>query len=326
MDKKHKSISYAKWGYIFIIPFLIVFITCQLIPLFNTFYNSFFENYRDGLAQIGPNFVGFDNYIKLFTPNKSGSINIVNYACNTMIMWIIGAIPQLVFSLLLAVIFTSARLNIKGQTFFKTVIYMPNLVMASAFSMLFFTLFSNVGPINQIILAMTNNTFEFFRNPVSTRCIIAFINFLMWTGNTTILLMAGIMGIDPALYEASAIDGASAKQQFRRITMPMLKPIMLYVMITSMIGGLQLFDIPNLIVNRGGTNGVASTVVMDISTRINSSQGDMGVAGAESVVLFLVAGLIGIFMFRIMQSDEDKEIKARKKAERKARKQAKGVQ
>ena len=71
---------------------------------------------------------------------------------------------------------------------------------------------------------------------------------------------------------------------------------------------------------------MASTVVMDISTRINSSQGDMGVAGAESVVLFLVAGLIGIFMFRIMQSDEDKEIKARKKAERKARKQAKGVQ
>ena len=128
------------------------------------------------------------------------------------------------------------------------------------------------------------------------------------------------------LFRSSAIDGASAKQQFRWITMPMLKPIMLYVMITSMIGGLQLFDIPNLIVNRGGTNGVASTVVMDISTRINSSQGDMGVAGAESVVLFLAAGLIGIFMFRIMQSDEDKEIKARKKAERKARKQAKGVQ
>lgn len=211
MDKKHKSISYAKWGYIFIIPFLIVFITCQLIPLFNTFYNSFFENYRDGLAQIGPNFVGFDNYIKLFTPNKSGSINIVNYACNTMIMWIIGAIPQLVFSLLLAVIFTSARLNIKGQTFFKTVIYMPNLVMASAFSMLFFTLFSNVGPINQIILAITNNTFEFFRNPVSTRCIIAFINFLMWFGNTTILLMAGIMGIDQSLFEAASIDGATSR-------------------------------------------------------------------------------------------------------------------
>ena len=235
MDKKHKSISYAKWGYIFIIPFLIVFITCQLIPLFNTFYNSFFENYRDGLAQIGPNFVGFDNYIKLFTPNKSGSINIVNYACNTMIMWIIGAIPQLVFSLLLAVIFTSARLNIKGQTFFKTVIYMPNLVMASAFSMLFFTLFSNVGPINQIILAMTNNTFEFFRNPVSTRCIIAFINFLMWFGNTTILLMAGIMGIDQSLFEAASIDGSGNIRTFVKIALPLAKPIIAVMVIFTMV-------------------------------------------------------------------------------------------
>ena len=239
MDKKHKSISYAKWGYIFIIPFLIVFITCQLIPLFNTFYNSFFENYRDGLAQIGPNFVGFDNYIKLFTPNKSGSINIVNYACNTMIMWIIGAIPQLVFSLLLAVIFTSARLNIKGQTFFKTVIYMPNLVMASAFSMLFFTLFSNVGPINQIILAMTNNTFEFFRNPVSTRCIIAFINFLMWFGNTTILLMAGIMGIDQSLFEAASIDGATSGQVFFKITIPLARP---GIMAGALLAFLYSFD------------------------------------------------------------------------------------
>ena len=241
MDKKHKSISYAKWGYIFIIPFLIVFITCQLIPLFNTFYNSFFENYRDGLAQIGPNFVGFDNYIKLFTPNKSGSINIVNYACNTMIMWIIGAIPQLVFSLLLAVIFTSARLNIKGQTFFKTVIYMPNLVMASAFSMLFFTLFSNVGPINQIILAMTNNTFEFFRNPVSTRCIIAFINFLMWFGNTTILLMAGIMGIDQSLFEAASIDGATSGQVFFKITLPLLTPTIFFNLVMQMINGFLAF-------------------------------------------------------------------------------------
>ena len=106
--------------------------------------------------------------------------------------------------------------------------------------------------------------------------------------------------------------------------MLMLKLIMLYVMITSMIGGLQLFDIPNLIVNRGGTNGVASTVVMDFSTRINSSQGDMGVAGAESVVLFLAAGLIGIFMFRIMQSDEDKELKARKKQNEKPENRQRG--
>jgi len=310
MDKKHKSISYAKWGYIFIIPFLIVFITCQLIPLFNTFYNSFFENYRDGLAQIGPNFVGFDNYIKLFTPNKSGSINIVNYACNTMIMWIIGAIPQLVFSLLL----TSARLNIKGQTFFKTVIYMPNLVMASAFSMLFFTLFSNVGPINQIILAMTNNTFEFFRNPVSTRCIIAFINFLMWFGNTTILLMAGIMGIDQSLFEAASIDGATSGQVFFKITLPLLMPILLYVAITSLIGGLQMFDVPQIITaGSGSPNNSCMTLIMYLNRLIGSGSKNYGMGGAVSVVIFILTGALSMIVFKTMVTRDDKPKKKAKK-------------
>lgn len=313
MDKKHKSISYAKWGYIFIIPFLIVFITCQLIPLFNTFYNSFFENYRDGLTQIGPNFVGFDNYIKLFTPNKSGSINIVNYTGNTMIMWIIGAIPQLVFSLLLAVIFTSARLNIKGQTFFKTVIYMPNLVMASAFSMLFFTLFSNVGPINQIILAMTNDTFEFFRNPVSTRCIIAFINFLMWFGNTTILLMAGIMGIDQSLFEAASIDGATSGQVFFKITLPLLMPILLYVAITSLIGGLQMFDVPQIITaGSGSPNNSCMTLIMYLNRVIGQGSKNYGLGGAISVVIFIITGALSMIVFKSMINTGDKPKKAKK--------------
>lgn len=313
MDKKHKSISYAKWGYIFIIPFLIVFITCQLIPLFNTFYNSFFENYRDGLTQIGPKFVGFDNYIKLFTPNKSGSINIVNYTGNTMIMWIIGAIPQLVFSLLLAVIFTSARLNIKGQTFFKTVIYMPNLVMASAFSMLFFTLFSNVGPVNQIILAMTNNTFEFFRNPVSTRCIIAFINFLMWFGNTTILLMAGIMGIDQSLFEAASIDGATSGQVFFKITLPLLMPILLYVAITSLIGGLQMFDVPQIITaGSGSPNNSCMTLIMYLNRVIGQGSKNYGLGGAISVVIFIITGALSMIVFKSMINTGDKPKKAKK--------------
>ena len=295
--KRPHKLKYGKWGLIFILPFFICYGIFQLYPLIATFYRSFFHD--------------------LFT-----KYDIVKYFGNTMLLWLLGFIPQIIVSLLFASWFTDIRLKLKGTGAVKVILYLPNMLMASSIAVLFGKLFAVTGPINHIL----GTSIHFLENEWGIRLIIAFINFLMWTGNTTILLMAGIMGIDPALYEASAIDGASAKQQFRRITMPMLKPIMLYVMITSMIGGLQLFDIPNLIVNRGGTNGVASTVVMDISTRINSSQGDMGVAGAESVVLFLAAGLIGIFMFRIMQSDEDKEIKARKKAERKARKQAKGVQ
>ena len=281
---------------------------------FQHILQQLYENYRDGLAQIGPNFVGFDNYIKLFTPNKSGSINIVNYACNTMIMWIIGAIPQLVFSLLLAVIFTSARLNIKGQTFFKTVIYMPNLVMASAFSMLFFTLFSNVGPINQIILAMTNNTFEFFRNPVSTRCIIAFINFLMWFGNTTILLMAGIMGIDQSLFEAASIDGATSGQVFFKITLPLLMPILLYVAITSLIGGLQMFDVPQIITaGSGSPNNSCMTLIMYLNRLIGSGSKNYGMGGAVSVVIFILTGALSMIVFKTMVTRDDKPKKKAKK-------------
>ena len=228
-------------------------------------------------------------------------------------MWIIGAIPQLVFSLLLAVIFTSARLNIKGQTFFKTVIYMPNLVMASAFSMLFFTLFSNVGPINQIILAMTNNTFEFFRNPVSTRCIIAFINFLMWFGNTTILLMAGIMGIDQSLFEAASIDGATSGQVFFKITLPLLMPILLYVAITSLIGGLQMFDVPQILTNgQGNPDRTSMTLIMFLNSHLKSK--NYGMAGALSVYLFIISGILCFIVYRMTNdNDPDGSKKAAKK-------------
>ena len=270
--KKRKSVSYAKWGYIFIIPFFVVYIFCSLIPLFSTFYNSFFENYRDGLTQIGPNFVGFENYIKLFTPNSSGSILVLDYTANTMIMWLLGAIPQLIFSLLLAIIFTSARLKIKGQQFFKTVIYMPNLVMASAFAMLFFTLFSNVGPVNQLINAAGGETVDFFNGVWTARGIVAFINFLMWFGNTTILLMAGIMGIDQSLFEAASIDGANSVQVFFKITLPLLMPILVYVIITSLIGGLQMFDVPQIITaGIGKPNRTTMTLIMYLNNYLGGS-------------------------------------------------------
>ncbi len=312
MDKKRKSVSYAKWGYIFIAPFLIVFIVCQLIPLASTIYNSFFENYMNGLDQVGPNFVGFQNYITLFTP-KNGNIDILNYAWNTMLMWIMGAIPQLVFSLLLAVIFTSARLNIKGQTFFKTVIYMPNLVMASAFSMLFFTLFSNVGPVNQIIQAMTNTTFNFFLDPMATRSIVAFINFLMWFGNTTILLMAGIMGIDQSLFEAASIDGANSTQVFFKITLPLLMPILLYVAITSLIGGLQMFDVPQIITaGSGNPQRSCMTLIMALNRYIGSGSKNYGMGGAVSVVIFIITGALSMIVFKSMVQGGDKPKKAKK--------------
>ena len=298
---KRKSISYAKCGYIFIAPFFIVFLVCTFYPLLSTFYNSLFENYFDAgsFSQIGPNFVGLDNFKKLFTADSKGNIDILTYTANTMIMWIVGAIPQLVFSLLLAVIFTSTSLNIKGQTFFKTVIYLPNLIMAAAFAMLFFTLFSNVGPINQIISGGdADRVVDFFNNVGTARGIIAFINFLMWFGNTTIMLMAGIMGIDQSLLEAAAIDGATSGQVFRKITLPLLSPILVYVVITSLIGGFQMYDVPQVITSGlGNPNRSTMTLVMYLNRFLGTTK-NYGMAGAVSVLVFIITGILSFAVYR----------------------------
>ena len=299
LKTRKKGISYAKWGYIFILPFFITYIIFTLTPQIMTIYNSFFENYRNGLKQVGPNFVGLKNYIALFTPDKTGTIGMLKYFGNTMILWLMGAVPQIVVALLLAVFFTSYRLNIKGQQFFKTVIYMPNLIMAAAFSMLFFTIFSTVGPINQILLAkgIVEKSVNFLGIKVSVRILISLMNFLMWFGNTTILLMAGIQGIDQNMFEAAEIDGASSLQVFFRVTLPLLMPILVYTVITAMIGGLQMFDVPQVLTNGKGTPDRASmTMVTYLNNYLGTSK-NFGMAGAISVILFLISAGLSFFVY-----------------------------
>ncbi len=298
--KKKKSISYAKWGYLFILPFFLAYFVFTFVPQALTIYNSFFENYREGLTQVGPNFVGLRNYIQLFTPDANGSIDVLKYAGNTMILWVLGAVPQIVIALLLAIFFTSYRLRIHGQQFFKTVIYMPNLIMASAFSMLFFTLFSNVGPINQIIQAMgwSDVPIDFFAKTVTVRALISLMNFLMWFGNTTILLMAGIMGIDQSLFEAANLDGANAIQTFFKVTLPLLMPILVYTVVTALIGGLQMFDVPQVLTGGAGTpNRTSTTLVMFLNNYLGSSK-NYGMAGAISVIIFIITGVLSMFVYR----------------------------
>jgi len=297
--KPRKGISYAKWGYIFTLPFFIAYVIFTLTPQLMTIYNSFFENYRSGLKQIGPNFVGQQNYITLFAPDKTGTVGMLKYFGNTLVLWIMGAVPQIIVALLLAVFFTSYRLNIKGQQFFKTVIYMPNLIMAAAFSMLFFTLFSPVGPINQVLLAhgIVEKSVNFLGIKISVRILISLMNFLMWFGNTTILLMAGIQGIDQNMFEAAEIDGANSLQVFFRVTLPLLAPILVYTVITAMIGGLQMFDVPQVLTNGKGTPDRASmTMVMYLNNYLGTSK-NYGMAGAISVILFLVSSALSLVVY-----------------------------
>ena len=290
-NNNHKAVSYNKWGYIFLIPFVVVYLIFQLVPLISTIYNSFFENYRSGLTQIGPNFVGLANYAKLF---QGGDIWI--YFKNTMIMWVMGFIPQILVSLLLAAWFSNPSLRLKGQRFFKTVIY---LIMASAFAMLFFTLFADGGPINAMLMqsGILKQAYSFFSHAWSARTLVAVLNFLMWFGNTTILLMAGMMGIDSSLYEAAEVDGATSSQIFRKITLPLLRPILIYVMITSLIGGMQMFDVPQILTNgTGDPMRSTMTLIMFLNKHLFSKNYGMG--GALSVFLFIITGVLSLIVFR----------------------------
>ena len=129
------------------------------------------------------------------------------------------------------------------------------------------------------------------------------MNTLMWFGNTTILLMAGMMGIDPALFEAAEVDGATSTQVFTRITLPLLRPILIYVMITSLIGGLQMFDVPQIFTNGTGDPAQSTmTLIMYLNKHLFSKNYGMG--GALSVFLFVVTGILSLVVFRINAASE----------------------
>lgn len=298
--KQSKVVQYNRWGYYFLIPFVLVYLLFQFVPLITTIYNSFFENYRSGLKQIGPNFIGLGNYVKILS-----NADLWKYAGNTMIMWLIGFIPQIITSLLLGAWFTDPSLRLRCQRFFKTVIYLPNLIMASAFAMLFFTLFSDSGPVNSILmqLGIIREPFTFLSNTTAARSLVGAMNYIMWFGNTTILLMAGMMGIDTALFEAAQVDGATSTQIFFRITLPLLRPILVYVLITSLIGGIQMFDVPQILTN--GTGDPARntmTMIMWLNKHLYSK--NFGMGGALSVLLFIITGVLSMVVYKTSSSSE----------------------
>ena len=128
------------------------------------------------------------------------------------------------------------------------------------------------------------------------------MNFLMWFGNTTILLMAGIQSIDESIFESARIDGASSNRILFDITLPLLKPTVVYVIITSMIGGLQMFDVPQVLTDKA-LNNETRTIVMLINKYLGAQ--NYGYAGATSVILFIITGILSIIVFKTINKKED---------------------
>lgn len=300
LSTSRKKVNYAKWGYLFILPFFVIYAVFSLWPLIQTFYYSFFQYYRKAGEWVGPIWVGFSNYKNVFVQD-----DFLKYLGNTLILWVLCFVPQITVSLLLAVWFTDRRLKLKGQRFFKTVTYMPNLIMASAFGFLFNTLLSPSGPIINMLLDshIIEDAFDITVDVWGTRLVIACMNFLMWFGNTTLLLMSGVMGIDEDMFEAATVDGAGPFRTFKDITMPLLKPIFIYVFITSMIGGIQLFDVATMFTkNQGGVKESSYTLMMYLNATFGTSR-NYGKAGAISMILFVITAALSIIVYYVSYKD-----------------------
>lgn len=326
-QKSIKSISYAKYGYMFIAPFFIVYCIFQLWPLINTFRLSFYGN-----GKTLETFVGLKNFQNILfgsetsIPAQAIHEEFFNYFQNTIIIWLGNFVPQIILSLLLAVWFTDAKLKIPGKGFFKVIMYMPNIITAASVSALFLVLFGDgkYGAINSMLLSkeMIVEPIRFITDKTNSRILVMFIQTWMWFGNTMIMLMSGIMGINPSLFEAANIDGANSFQIFRKVTLPLLRPIMVYTLITSMIGGLQMFDIPYLLHTGNTLVPHIQTAAVFVYEKFHKTpySPSYGYSAAASVILFFITGILGIFVFYF---NRDKDEAERKKKLKKLKKQAK---
>ena len=318
---RRKSVSYAKYGYIFCIPFVLAFLLFTLYPLIYTAVIGFTD--LKGLGNTDFNFLVDDPFRNFETVLKNPSFQKSLY--NTVILWILNFIPQILLALLLTAWFTNKRRQIKGQGLFKVLFYMPNIITAGTIAILFSTLFGYPeGPVNDLFMKLgwTDSPVNFLIQKWTARGIVSFIQFWMWYGNTMIVLIAGVLGINPELYEAAEIDGASGKQAFFYVTLPNLRTILLFTLVTSMVGGLQMFDIPRLFLD-GGPDSSTLTTALFIRNQAFSGSYLYARAAAASMIMFIIIAILSGFLFYIMR---DKYAIAQKKIEKNIAKEYKKQQ
>lgn len=287
-----------KYGYFLIAPFFIVFLVFGLYPIIYTFYLSFFQ--WDGISDLS--FHGVMNYkVMLEDPIFWLSIR------NTLKIWIVNFIPQIGFALLLAGIFTFNK--IRGMSFFRAIFYLPNLLTAASVGLLFNLLFQGDNSvINTLLLniGIIGEPIRFFSSPVFTSLITSYVQWWMWFGYTLIIIMAGMSSIDESIYEAAMIDGANKLRIFRSITIPQIRPTIIYLMLTSIIGGMQLFDVPATITDgMGAPDKSILTISMYIYNHGFKSY-NMGYAATLSIGLFVVIAILSIIYLLVQRKGAKK--------------------
>jgi ABC-type sugar transport system permease subunit len=281
-------------AYLFLAPFMIGFLIFGLYPVLNTLGLSFTNT---TLMSSQSKFIWFDNFKNLFSDNV-----FIRAVGNTWLIWMLNFIPQIGIAMLLSVLFTSARLKIKSIGVWRAIFFLPNLLMPAAVAALFNALFAYYGPVNQFMVraGFLSEAMRFLESVTVTRGLVIFIQWWMWYGQTIIILMAGMTSIPIHLYEAAMVDGASVWQMFTKITLPLLKPILIFIFVTSLVGGMQMFDIPFLLTDgRGSPLSSIQTNNILMYMKFASSKGHIGLASSVGLLVFIMTSFcaLGIFYF-----------------------------
>lgn len=286
-------------GYLFILPFLAVFLVFSLYPIIKTLLMSFTSYSGYGEAT----FIGIENYKRLVADTMFRDA-----FKNTIVIWGMNIIMQMGLAFLLVIIFSDMRYKIKGLGGFRAVYFLPNIIAATSVAVLFKELLDwRFGTINQVLVGtgLINNPINWLGEPFAAQIAVAIILSWMWFGNSFIVLMAGVQGISDDYIEAARIDGAGRMTIFFKIIIPLLKPILIYVSITSLIGGLQLFDIPYLMSSAstglqaaGGALNTMSTYLFNTAFRYNNVGYAAAIAYGLFFIIFIFAGINYFIMNR----------------------------
>lgn len=300
---KPKKRNLNRMAYLFVLPFVIVFLTFSVYPVFRTLYLSFTSYKGFGDAT----WAGLANYIRVFKDKFFWKA-----LGNTVKIWGVNIILQLGLAFLLTVIFSDIKYKIRGLGIFRAVYYLPNLIAATSVAFLFKTLLDwKYGSFNQLLLTLglAKEQINWLGSTSTAPYVISVIGAWMWFGNSFIMLMAGVQGIPTDYFEAAAIDGAGRWKVFAKITIPLLRPIMLYVFVTSLIGGLQLFDLPFLMNGvapntAGEPSGCLQTAVMYLY-KFGFETHQVGYASAIAYTLFFIILIVSIIQFKTLGREED---------------------
>ena len=280
--------------YAYISPFFIVFAIVGIFPLLYTAYVSLHDWHLIGGQG---DFVGIQNYLDVIEAPK-----FLIALRNTFSIFLLSSVPQLIAAVFIATLLDA---NIRARTFWRMGVLLPYVVAPVAVALIFSKLFADQsGLINAVLGHLGIDPIGWHAHPLASHVAIATMVNFRWTGYNTLILLAAMQAIPRDLYEAAVIDGAGRMRQFFSVTVPMLRPTLIFVIITSTIGGLQIFDEPRMYdqLGLGGADRQWMTVTMYLYELGWGSQRSFGRAAAVAWILFFIIVIIALINFRLTRT------------------------